>query len=162
MGKVYTTSEDLTSVANAIRAKTGDSSALVYPTGFVSAIEGITTGAAYDWRGENTILVKNILNENITLADTDFPNITPSTSTAVLLPEYNITSEKTFRTMTSEELFLVYTLSVKFAYKSGYTPISALDEQYEVYTIRATRRPTQLSDFTYKNYFSEIIKIIIK
>ena len=128
MGRVYTTSEDLTSVANAIRAKTGNSSALVYPTGFVSAIGGITTGTAYDWRGENTTLVKNILNENITLADTDFPNITPSTSTSVLLPEANLTSEKVFRTMTSEELLMVYTLSVKFAYKSGYTPTSAMDE----------------------------------
>ena len=152
MGRVYTTSEDLTSVANAIRAKTGDDSALVYPTGFVSAIQGIQ----YDWRGENVTLVKNILDETITLADTDFPNITPSTSTSVILPEVSLTSEKVYRPMTSEELLMIYTLYVKFAYKSGYTPISAFDEQYEVYTIRAARRPTQLSDLTYKNYFTTI------
>ena len=60
MGRVYTTSEDLTSVANAIRAKTGNSSALVYPTEFVSAIGGITTGTAYDWKGENITLVKMV------------------------------------------------------------------------------------------------------
>lgn len=39
-----TTDTELTSVANAIRTKGGTSSSLVYPTGFVSAIEAISTG----------------------------------------------------------------------------------------------------------------------
>lgn len=34
----------LTSVANAIREKTGDTDQLTFPSGFVSAIEGISTG----------------------------------------------------------------------------------------------------------------------
>ena len=42
MGKVYTTSEDLTSVANAIRAKTGSNAAITYPAGFVSEIGNIS------------------------------------------------------------------------------------------------------------------------
>lgn len=153
MAQYLTTGEELTSIANAIRAKTGENSSLVYPNGFVTDIGKL---CKYDWRGENVTLVKNILNENITLADTDFPNITPSTSTSVILPEYNITSEKIYRDMTSEELLMIYTLSVKFAYKSGYTPTTALDEQYEVYTIRAARRPIQSSNLTYKNYFATI------
>ena len=41
----YTTdSDELTSIADAIRAKGGTSAALVYPTGFVSAINDISTG----------------------------------------------------------------------------------------------------------------------
>ena len=44
MGKVYTTSEDLTSIANAIRAKAGTEASLTYPTQFVSAIQNISTG----------------------------------------------------------------------------------------------------------------------
>lgn len=39
-----TTDTELTSVANAIRTKGGTSAQLVYPTGFVSAIEAIPTG----------------------------------------------------------------------------------------------------------------------
>lgn len=39
-----TTDTELTSVANAIRTKGGTSSSLVYPDGFVSAIEAISTG----------------------------------------------------------------------------------------------------------------------
>ena len=34
----------LTSVANAIREKTGSTDTLTFPSGFVSAIEGINTG----------------------------------------------------------------------------------------------------------------------
>ena len=44
MAQYMTTSEELTSIANAIRTKTGGSSPLTYPTGFVSAINAITTG----------------------------------------------------------------------------------------------------------------------
>ena len=153
MAQYLTTSEDLTSIADTIRAKTGENSPLVYPTGFITDIGKL---CKYDWKGENLTLISHILNETITLADTNFPNITPSTSTSVILPEYNINSAKVYRDMISEELFMVYTLSVKFAYKSGYTPTTALDEQYEVYTIRAARRPTQVSNFTYKNYFTTI------
>lgn len=43
MAKYYTTTEELTSIANAIRAKTNDNSSLVYPNGFVSAIESISS-----------------------------------------------------------------------------------------------------------------------
>ena len=44
MADYLTTDTELTSVANAIRTKGGTSAQLVYPAGFVSAIEGISTG----------------------------------------------------------------------------------------------------------------------
>lgn len=44
MTDYLTTDTELTSIANAIRTKGGTSSQLVYPTGFVSAIEAIPTG----------------------------------------------------------------------------------------------------------------------
>ena len=46
MADYLTTDTELTSVANAIRTKGGTSAALVYPAGFVSAIEAIPTGIA--------------------------------------------------------------------------------------------------------------------
>ena len=44
MANYLTTDTELASVANAIRGKTGGSEDLVYPAGFVSAIEGIPSG----------------------------------------------------------------------------------------------------------------------
>lgn len=44
MADYLTTDTELTSVANAIRTKGGTSAQLVYPTGFVSAINAIPTG----------------------------------------------------------------------------------------------------------------------
>lgn len=44
MADYLTTDTELTSVANAIRTKGGTSAQLVYPAGFVSAIEAIPTG----------------------------------------------------------------------------------------------------------------------
>lgn len=48
MANYITTDTDLTSVADAIRAKGGTSATLTYPTGFVSAIENIPTGGSGD------------------------------------------------------------------------------------------------------------------
>ena len=44
MAEYLTNTADLTAVANAIRAKGGTSAQLVYPNGFVSAIQAIQTG----------------------------------------------------------------------------------------------------------------------
>lgn len=44
MAEYLTNTTDLTSVANAIRAKGGTTAQLVYPSGFVSAINAIDTG----------------------------------------------------------------------------------------------------------------------
>lgn len=53
---------DLTSVANAIRAKSGGSSQLAFPAGFVSEIGNIPSGGADNWIEFN-------VNRNITTAD---------------------------------------------------------------------------------------------
>lgn len=42
---------DLTSVANAIRAKSGGSGSLAFPSGFVSEIGNIPSGGSIDWDG---------------------------------------------------------------------------------------------------------------
>ncbi|MBR7042325.1 MAG: hypothetical protein IKI04_02365 [Bacilli bacterium] len=46
MAKYYTSTEELTSIADAIRTKGGTNSSLVFPTGFVSAIQNIPTSSA--------------------------------------------------------------------------------------------------------------------
>lgn len=52
MPTTYITSDvELTSVADAIRSKTGGTSSLSYPTGFVSAINSITFQTYYTGTG---------------------------------------------------------------------------------------------------------------
>lgn len=46
MANYLTNTTDLTAIADAIREKTGESGSLIYPSGFVSAIEGISGGSS--------------------------------------------------------------------------------------------------------------------
>lgn len=85
-----TNTEELTSIADAIRAKTGNNSSLVYPTGFVNAINGITTAvdAPFNWLGKNVELVDTLYNQSIALKDTSFDASTVTTSnTNIRTPE---------------------------------------------------------------------------
>lgn len=65
MGTTYLTDgDDLTSVANAIRAKSGGSSQLAFPAGFVSEIQAIPSGGGLQWEliGETTIALAEYTN----------------------------------------------------------------------------------------------------
>lgn len=46
MADYLTNTTELTAVADAIREKTGENGDLIYPNGFVNAIEGISSGGA--------------------------------------------------------------------------------------------------------------------
>lgn len=56
MSEYLTNTTDLTAVADAIRVKGGTSAALVYPEGFVSAINAITTGGGQDESAEAALI----------------------------------------------------------------------------------------------------------
>jgi hypothetical protein len=60
MGTLYLTDgDDLTSVANAIRAKGGTSASLAFPSGFVSAVQAIPTGGGGFDFDVKTVTVSN-------------------------------------------------------------------------------------------------------
>jgi len=61
MADYLTTDTELTSVANAIRTKGGTSSSLVYPTGFVSAINAIPTGGGGTDVSDTTAVAGDVL-----------------------------------------------------------------------------------------------------
>lgn len=70
MGTTYLTDgDDLTSVANAIRAKSGGNSQLAFPAGFVSEIQAIPSGGGGS--GDFTLLDTYTLSENVTYLDID-------------------------------------------------------------------------------------------
>ena len=111
-----TTDTELTSIANAIRAKAGTSSQLVYPTGFVSAINGINE-KPYNILGDDLTLIDTLYNESFALSTTDYPNVTPKSSTYT-----NITtmSELPAISLPSEYDYLLQVLcDVQYAYISG-------------------------------------------
>ena len=94
MAKYSTNTEELTSIADAIRAKTGSNSSLVYPTGFVTAIQNISTGSAepsYDF-GVNPELIQVVANNSILLKNTDYSTWTPSSTAAIIVPQANLLS----------------------------------------------------------------------
>ena len=72
MAEYLTNTADLTAVADAIRAKGGTAAQLVYPSGFVSAIQAIETGAVevLEWH-QCPELVRNYL-ENVTYNPADY------------------------------------------------------------------------------------------
>lgn len=75
-----TTDEELTSVADAIRTKGGTSSPLVYPTGFVSAINAIPTGVDLS----NDTVESSVLLEGYTAHDKNGTSITGSLAIATM------------------------------------------------------------------------------
>lgn len=72
MAEYLTNTADLTAVANAIRAKGGTSAQLIYPSGFVSAIQAIQTGVveALEWN-QCPQAVRNYL-ANVTYDPNDY------------------------------------------------------------------------------------------
>lgn len=79
MADYLTTDTELASVANAIRTKGGTSSPLVYPAGFINAINAIPTGGGgikwakfdvsasntFTWADGDTLSADEIMNESV-------------------------------------------------------------------------------------------------
>lgn len=96
MANYRTNTAELTSIADAIRAKTGENLPLVYPSGFVSAIEGISTSgnsAPYTWLGENATLIDTVYEHTYKLSDTSFDASTVTTSNTTLVAATNLETQ---------------------------------------------------------------------
>ena len=117
MGKVYTTSENLTSIANAIRAKSGNNSSLVYPTGFINEIENIS-GDIWDGYGANPVLLYSH-DYNIAIEDTSIASITPSTTNQVIYTIPTLTINDI--SPTTYDFYFHVTGYINFLYKQELT-----------------------------------------
>ena len=107
MAKYTTTTEELTSIANAIRTAGGTSSQLIYPTGFVSAINqlGVPVVSTYNALGEDMEFVQTLFTQHLTLDDTNFSSWTPTTSSAgTIVPQTNGTA---YTPTTSNQQFML-------------------------------------------------------
>lgn len=90
MAEYLTNTADLTAVADAIRAKGGTSAQLVYPSGFVSAIQAIQTGGGgganelLEWFGGSKYYTTTVTPTSTTSEIT----ITPDDATILSSPKF--------------------------------------------------------------------------
>jgi hypothetical protein len=121
MAQYITTGEELTSIANAIRAKTGENSPLVYPNGFVNAINGME----WNWVGANPELIWESEDYNIAFADTLLPTWTPSTTAFTMYDSVICASGLTLDS--TKHYNIVFETYVNFVYNTN--PSVAYTEQ---------------------------------
>ena len=143
MAQYLTTGEDLTSIANAIRAKTGENSPLVYPTGFVTAINSISTPT--DGYGENPELVTTLLNDTVLLKDTGFATWTPSSTASVILSGQELTGQEL--DLANYDYGCIYDINIQYEYVEGTTVVNGPTEGYYHSVVFPFKRPSSLTDF---------------
>lgn len=141
MAQYLTTSEELTSVANAIRAKTGGNSPLVYPTGFVNAINGI----GWSWIGENPELIYESENYNIAFADTLLPTWTPSTTAFTIYEPFNCVSGLTLDN--TKFYNIVFEVYANFVYNTN-PSVAHMEQIYSIGFYNFGARPYSFESFT--------------
>ena len=147
MADYLVTDTELTSLANAIRTKTGNNSSLTFPSGFVSAIEGITTGSNNTWDGfgENPVFISTLLNDEILFKNTDFATWTPSTTASIILPLENITTMSL--AMGQYDYMSICNIIIKVAYIDGTTVTNAPLEFYYTCIMNYAKRASTLTMF---------------
>ncbi len=111
-----TTDTELTSIADAIRTKTGDSSPLVYPTGFVSAINQLEKSKQFNIMGDDLTLVNTIYDTSFSLDTTTYSQWTPSSTPTTLTTSTDL---PTITVDGSYEYMLQVMGDIQFAYVAG-------------------------------------------
>ena len=147
MANYRTNTVELTSIANAIRAKTGENLPLVYPSGFVSAIQNISTSteSTSDGYGLNPEYISTILDDSILLKDTDYATWVPSTTASIILPLSNLS---TSILSTAEYDYVIITdITINYIYKSDTTIINGPLEYYYTCITNPIRRASTRTQF---------------
>ena len=142
MAQYLTTGEELTSIADAIRAKGGTSSSLVYPSGFISAINNLST---YHWPGkESDIAWQSNLIEH-SFSETSLGTWNPTTTSTDIYSGERVTSNQLYLDHDKK-----YTLVTDSYYNVVYntTPsVSYVTQGYFVGFYNFCARPNSLQNF---------------
>lgn len=140
---------DLTSVANAIRAKSGGSSQLAFPAGFVSEIGNINHGAL-DWMGDEVEHVQEFHRSKILLKDTSFPSWTPSKTASSIKATTSLSAISI--NLADYEYIVEWLWQMTAAYPAGQTMKVTPDRQIGAFYQSVHRRPGTLANFAAGNY----------
>ena len=139
MANYLVTDTQLTSVANAIRTKTGGSSGLSFPDGFVSGIGGITVGSpdVWDGFGKNPTLIYTY-DQSLKLSDTSYDSSNLSTTSTKILDANDLTSVTYDESNYSYIIFLFG--NIQFQYNTDNLPSSLICTK-QVYINAMTKLP---------------------
>lgn len=140
---------DLTSVANAIRTKSGGNSPLLFPAGFVSEINNINH-QPYDWMGDNVEFLQEFYRSKILLKDTSFPSWTPSKTASSIKATQNLSTISI--NLADYEYMIEWVWQMTAAYPAGQTLKTTPDRQIGAIYQTAHRRPYGLANFESENY----------
>ena len=141
MAQYLTTGEDLTSIADAIRAASDENSPLVYPTGFVSKIGELSK---YTWMGASPTIEWQSSDIILTLADTTLSSWTPSTTAAVIYQPTQINSSQLYLNH-DKQYAIVYEIYSNFIYTE--TPsVPHIQENYYVGAYHFSPRPNSVNN----------------
>lgn len=149
---------DLKDIGDAIRAKTGNENQLTFPSGFVSEIGNI--GSDWVWMGANVEHLAELdFEEEFTLADTDFPDWTPSETAATIR---NSQPSTTFQADMANYAYTILSLvRADFQYLPD-TPMSRTMDMYGgLCGCSIGRRPSSTNDCENYNYTSGVVRITI-
>lgn len=145
MAQYLTTGEELISIADAIRTKTGENLPLVYPNGFITAIGNLTK---YDWKGKDAELVDTIYDDAIILSDTDLSTWTPSSTVKTVFDGTSISTNSV--TVNSDYDYVVVTdVCINLQYV-GTAPNPHIIESYGSAFAYIGARP-----YTYTDYIND-------
>ncbi|MBO4543892.1 MAG: hypothetical protein J5725_12020 [Bacteroidales bacterium] len=148
---------DLTSVANAIRAKSHGNGQLAFPSGFVDAINGLT----WDWKGGYPEFIKTIYTTSFTLGSTSFASWTPSTTAKSIKSASTLSSEAFTGDLTQYEYLLRWRCQFIAVYNTGATLKNQV--YHEVADIWQTifQRPNTVTNITNSNFNYNVCTVLM-
>lgn len=109
---------DLTSVASAIRSKGGTSGSLVFPSGFVSAVNDLPqmTSPLSFLGADVELLNDNLYSKEFVLADTGYNGWTPSTTAKAIIASETHNNAFTATDMDNYEYYLIWECGIDPVY----------------------------------------------
>lgn len=128
MSDFIATGDDLTAVANAIRAKGGTSGSLVFPNGFIQAIQNIITGIIPTGNKEITENGNNIDVYDYATVSVNVPSSGPNIDTKTVTNSSNQATSLAFTSMKGQPkaFFLRCTSSLTRSSSQSYYYVAAM------------------------------------
>lgn len=149
MARYTASTAEITSIANAIRAKTNNNSPLVFPTGFVSAINNIPVTNELTWMGSNVELADTLYDQTIKLSETSFDASAVTTNNTTIyafsaLPSINLSA--------SYDYTQLIKVIGKFQYMSSLQQVAHPLYTHWIGFYPFGRKPATANDFINNNF----------
>ena len=154
MAKKIVSDTHLTNIANAIRTKTGTTSAYK-PSTMAAAIHAIP-GGAFEWKGDSVVCINdNLYNADVALSSTAYSSWEASTTAKSLKAT---TSLSTFQATNMDQYayMLRWIVTSNVAHKENATLVAIPVRQLNIFDQFIIRRPSSLANIQAENFDSNV------